>query len=80
MSNIIARDIQGKSIVSTSGTTIGTLHNITMDAESGVLCDLIVDQPKQISSMVADENDDNHLRIPVSMVETVGDHIIVDTK
>ncbi|QFU82297.1 PRC-barrel domain-containing protein [Natronorubrum aibiense] len=79
MSEVMARDLQGKSIVGTDGTTFGTLYNVTMDHESGMLCNLIVEPHKESSSMVTDETDDNRLHIPVSRVKTVNDQIIIDT-
>lgn len=76
MSEILARDLQGKSIVGTDGTTFGTLYNVTMTPESGVLCDLVVDPHR---STAPADTDDGRLRIPIGRVKTVNDQIVIDT-
>ncbi|SIS10591.1 PRC-barrel domain-containing protein [Natronorubrum thiooxidans] len=79
MGDVMARDLRGKSIVETDGTTLGTLYNVTIDPDSGMLCDLVVEPREEPSSMVTDETDDDRLRIPVGLVKTVNDRIIIDT-
>ncbi|WIV67428.1 PRC-barrel domain-containing protein [Natrialbaceae archaeon AArc-T1-2] len=77
MNAVLARNLQGMSIVGTDGTTVGTLYDVTMDRESGRLCDLVVDPER--SSTGATETDDGRVRIPVSRVKTMGDQIVIDT-
>lgn len=78
MSEILARTLGGKPVVGIDGTDFGTLSTITMDLESGALCDLIVDARGQTSAAdAARGDDDSQLQIPVSRVETINDQIVV---
>ncbi|TYL36924.1 hypothetical protein CV102_19390 [Natronococcus pandeyae] len=76
MRDILARDLQEKSIVGTDGRTFGTLYNITMDPDSGMLRDLVVDPHE---SKTTADTDDGRYRIPIGRVKTVRDQIIIDT-
>lgn len=79
MSEILARRLTEKPIVGIDGTDFGTLATVTMDPESGVLRDLVVDRPSRAASGTTDRSEDGRLRIPVSRIETVNDRIVVRT-
>lgn len=77
MTDILTRELLGKTVVRADGTTIGPLCDVTVDSESGTLRELVVDQPRQLESMVTDEVDDNRLRIPVSLVKTIDETVVI---
>jgi sporulation protein YlmC with PRC-barrel domain len=79
MNEFLVRDLQGMSVVRSDGTTIGSLSDITMNCESGTLRDLIIDLPGQPSSQVPAETSNGQLRIPVKLIETVNDKIVINT-
>lgn len=80
MDELLTRDLGGKPIVGIDGTDFGTLYTITMDPESGALCDLVVNSRGRSPSAAAlRADDDGRLRIPVGRIETVNDQIVVRT-
>lgn len=78
MDGILARNLRGKSIVGTDGTTVGTLYNITVNCDSGALCELVIAPHSESMTQGAATTDDGRLLIPVSQVITVNDQIVVD--
>ncbi|MFC7232601.1 PRC-barrel domain-containing protein [Saliphagus sp. GCM10025308] len=78
MSEILAENLSGKSVMGSDGTELGLLYNITMDINSGKLHDLVVDPDEQLLPF-------GRLRpkrrrrflIPVSRVQAVKDYIVV---
>ena len=79
MSQLLTRDLRGKTIVRSDGKRIGTLSTVTMDPKSGALYDLVVDQPSQPPADSSADTGDGRLRIPVRLVKAVNDRIIVNT-
>ncbi|QCS41580.1 PRC-barrel domain-containing protein [Natrinema versiforme] len=80
MSDILARNLDGKPVVGIDGTDFGTLYTITMDLESGALRDLVVDARGRASTGdTARADGDDRLQIPVSRVETVNDRIVIQS-
>lgn len=78
MEELLARDLDGKPVVGIDGTDFGTLDTITMDAESGALCDLVVDaRSRSASTATVRPDDDGRSRIPVSRIESVNKQIVV---
>ncbi|GAB3017342.1 PRC-barrel domain-containing protein [Natronobiforma cellulositropha] len=79
MSDILAENLSGKSVMGSDGTELGMLYNITMDLKSGKLHDLIVDPDEElpIRSVDFERNDRGRLMVPVSRVQAVKDYIVV---
>ncbi|MFC7214137.1 PRC-barrel domain-containing protein [Saliphagus sp. GCM10025334] len=79
MSEILAENLSGKSVMGSDGTELGLLYNITMDINSGKLHDLVVDPDEQLPSRSVDfdRNDAGRFLIPVSRVQAVKDYIVV---
>ncbi|UTF53727.1 PRC-barrel domain-containing protein [Natronosalvus rutilus] len=79
MSEILAENLSGKSVMGSDGTELGLLYNITMDINSGKLHDLVVDPDEQLPSRSVDfdRNDAGRFLIPVSRVKAVKDYIVV---
>ncbi|QSW99860.1 PRC-barrel domain-containing protein [Haloterrigena alkaliphila] len=78
MTEILTRRLVGKSIVGTDGTVFGTLSTITMDPESGALCDLVV-EPRGDGRSKRNKplDDEGRMHIPFGRIETVRDQIVV---
>ncbi len=79
MSEILAENLSGKSVMGSDGTELGMLYNITMDLKSGKLHDLVVDPDEELSTRSVDlqRNDAGRFLIPVSRVQAVKDYIVV---
>ncbi|NGM69856.1 photosystem reaction center subunit H [Natronolimnobius sp. AArcel1] len=79
MSDILAENLSGKSVMGSDGTELGLLYNITMDLKSGELHDLIIEPDEEISPRTVDFdiNDAGRFLVPVSRVQAVKDYIVV---
>ena len=78
MPEILAENLSGKAIMGADGAELGMLYNITMDADTGTLRNLVVEPSAAAESGTDFEGDgDGHLLVPISRVQAVKDHIIV---
>ncbi len=78
MSEILAENLSGKSVMGADGTELGLLYNITMDLKTGQLYDLIVEPDSELPSGVEFNRDDaGRFLIPVSSVQAVKDYVVV---
>ncbi len=79
MSEILAENLSGKSVMGSDGTELGMLYNITMDLKSGRLHDLVVEPDEDLTarSVEFDRDDDGRFLVPVSTVQAVKDYIVV---
>lgn len=79
MSDILAENLSGKSVMGSDGTELGMLYNITMDLKSGTLHDLVVepDEDVPINAVDFETNDANRFLVPVNRVQAVKDYIVV---
>ena len=79
MVEILAENLSGKAVMGTDGTELGMLYNITMDANSGRLSNLVV-EPEGITRDTEFSRDEGgRLLVPVERVQAVKDHMIVQT-
>ncbi|PSP32668.1 photosystem reaction center subunit H [Halobacteriales archaeon QH_10_67_22] len=78
MADILAENLSGKAVTGSDGAELGMLYNITMDIESGRLADLLIDPNEHIDTSGYETNEQGHLRVPVSRVQAVKDHMIVE--
>ncbi|WP_247730031.1 PRC-barrel domain-containing protein [Halovivax limisalsi] len=80
MSDVLAENLSGKSVMGADGTELGLLYNITMDLSSGQLYDLVVEPDEELPTRGVDFDVDERGRfqIPVSRVQAVKDYIVVD--
>ena len=73
-----ANSMLDKRVMSTDAKELGILKNITIDAKTGAIIDLIV-LPAQTTDPAKYRKDDNgHILMPFSAVSAVKDYIIVD--
>jgi len=79
MADILAENLSGKAVMSSDGTELGILYNITMNLTTGELIDLIV-RPKEQTAFDADfeVDEDGNYRLPARDVRAVKDYIVVD--
>lgn len=79
MSEILAENLSGKSVMGADGAEIGMLYNITMDIKSGELHDLVITPNDDVTAANLDFelDDENRLRMPVNRVQAVKDYIVV---
>lgn len=79
MVDILAENLSGKAVMSTDGTELGDLYNITMDLKSGELNDLLVSPHEHLSTERSgfDVDDMGRLKVPVGNVQAVKDYIVV---
>jgi sporulation protein YlmC with PRC-barrel domain len=76
MSEILAENLSGKSVVGSDGAELGLLYNITMDLKSGQLRHLLV-EPEEGVSANFDHDEGGRYKVPVGRVQAVKDHIVV---
>ena len=79
MVDILAENLSGKAVMSSDGTELGDLYNITMDLKSGELNDLLVSPHEQLSPdrLGFDVDETGRLKVPVANVQAVKDYIVV---
>ncbi|WP_255170517.1 PRC-barrel domain-containing protein [Natrononativus amylolyticus] len=80
MSDILAENLSGKSVMGADGVELGMLYNITMDIKSGKIHDLVVEPNEEASSRSLDfpTDEENRVLVPVSRVLAVKDYIVVE--
>jgi len=79
MSDILAENLSGKSVMGSDGTELGLLYNITMDLKSGALNDLVIEPDEELSRRAVDFglDDAGRFLVPVNRVQAVKDYIVV---
>ncbi|MXV63477.1 photosystem reaction center subunit H [Natronorubrum sp. JWXQ-INN-674] len=79
MSDILAENLSGKSVMGSDGTELGLLYNITMDLKSGKLHDLVIEPDEELPRRTVDFDVDEAGRFLVSVdrVQAVKDYIVV---
>ncbi|SIR77839.1 PRC-barrel domain-containing protein [Natronorubrum thiooxidans] len=79
MSDILAENLSGKSVMGSDGVELGLLYNITMDLKSGKLHDLVIDPDEELPTRSVDFDVDEAGRflVPVNRVQAVKDYIVV---
>jgi sporulation protein YlmC with PRC-barrel domain len=76
---IIAKQVIGKTVVSSTGKHLGLLENMEFVTESGELLNLVVSKPtEQLLKMNLKKNDAGDILIPLSSVKSIGDFLVID--
>ncbi|PSP45459.1 photosystem reaction center subunit H [Halobacteriales archaeon QS_4_66_20] len=78
MAEILAENLSGKAVMGSDGAELGMLYNITMDLETGRLDHLVVDPDESYASTEFDTDQQGRSLIPVSRVQAVKDHMIIE--
>jgi sporulation protein YlmC with PRC-barrel domain len=77
MTEILAENLSGKTVMGDDGAELGLLYNITMDLKNGRLGHLIVDPGERSASADFERDEHGHFLVPVGNVQAVKDHIVV---
>ncbi|MFW5956305.1 MAG: PRC-barrel domain-containing protein [Halorhabdus sp.] len=77
MAEILAENLSGKAVMGSDGAELGMLYNITMDIKSGKLVDLVIEPDEALGETSFDVDDAGRLHVPVSRVQAVKDHMII---
>lgn len=76
MSELLAENLSGKTVVGSDGSELGLLYNITMDLDSGALHHLLVEPAEGVDAGF-ERDSGGRFRVPVGHVQAVKDHIVV---
>ena len=78
MSTVLASALPEKPVLSADGEHLGTVHNLTIDPQSGEVEHLLVDpaRPESAPTGVA-RTDDGALGVPAGGITAVGDQVVV---
>lgn len=79
MEAVLGKELSGKRVVGDDGTELGTVHNITMDIESGGLQTLLVEPNEESDPVTSDfPLEDGKRAIPIHRVKAVKDSLVVN--
>ena len=78
MAEILAENLSGKAVMGSDGAELGMLYNITMDLESGQLSNLVINPDEHVGDVEFDRDGQGRILVPVSRVQAVKDHVIID--
>ena len=78
MTELLAENLSGKAVTGSDGAELGMMYNITMNIDSGRLENLIVTPAESYRGDDLDTDEAGRLLIPVSRVQAVKDHMIVE--
>ncbi len=76
MTEIPAKKLSDKEVVSSNGDELGKIYNITANLKTGELEDLVVD-PKMGIDKSAFETEDEFILIPFDSVQAIKDMVVV---
>jgi sporulation protein YlmC with PRC-barrel domain len=78
MPTVLASALPEKPVLSADGEHLGTVHNLTIDPQSGEFEHLLVDpaRPESTPEGVI-RTDDGTLRLPADGITAVGDQVVV---
>ncbi|MEM2934775.1 MAG: PRC-barrel domain-containing protein [Candidatus Thermoplasmatota archaeon] len=74
---IMENELRGKKVMSNSGLYLGIVRNITVDACSGKLIDLIVEPSDKIDPRLYNQNEEGYILFPFESVKSVKDFVIL---
>jgi sporulation protein YlmC with PRC-barrel domain len=82
MVSVLGEELSDKLVMTEDGTQLGVLHNLTIDAETGDLKQLIVTPDERRVNQYKNSgrfktDDRNRYRIPARNVEAIEDYVIV---
>ena len=75
----LAEELSAKAIMGTDGTELGTLHNVTVNIQTGKLDALLVEPREGVSPdrLPFEFDDAGQFRVPADRVEAVRDYVVV---
>jgi sporulation protein YlmC with PRC-barrel domain len=78
MSELLAENLSGKSVMGSDGAELGMLYNITMNMDTGRLENLLVEPADSYRGDEFQTDESGRMLIPVHRVTAVKDHMIID--
>jgi len=77
MKSILARALSRKQIVTNDGKAVGSLRNLMVDFDTGLIMDLVI-EPDQTFDTTGYTLDGERMLIPFEAVRDIKDFIVVD--
>lgn len=74
---VLASSLSNKPVMRSDGKDVGTVHTVTGDVATGELEALLV-EPSTDSSFGFEQNENGLLRVPVNLVESVDDYLMLE--
>jgi len=78
MTRVFARSLSRKKIMTNDGKLIGTLKNLRVDFDSGLVEEMIIHPDQTFSTEGYNLEDNNLLLVPFEAVKDIKDYIVVD--
>lgn len=82
MPRVLAKELQGKTVISEEGRMFGKVLDITSDVSTGELINVVVEPTKYLKThfenIISDER--GRILLPFSAVGAVGDFVLVNEK
>lgn len=78
MTRVFARSLSRKKIMTNDGKLIGTLKNLRVDFDSGVVEEMLIHPDQTFSTEGYNLEDNNLLLVPFEAVKDIKDYIVVD--
>ncbi|RLG34600.1 PRC-barrel domain containing protein [Methanosarcinales archaeon] len=79
MEKVSAQKLVDKMVMDSEGTEMGILHNVVVDAGTGMLTELVVKPATELDTRRF-RKEGNHIIMPFDSVKAIGDVIVVDSK
>ncbi len=79
MEKISAEELNDKMVMDSEGSEIGVVHNIVVDAGTGMLTELVVKPATELDTS-GFKKEDNYIFIPFEAVKAIRDVIVVDSE
>lgn len=77
---IIAKELVGKKVVSTSGYDIGRLVDAEISQVTGKISYVVIEPSSDSSLAKKLSSSEGPIRMPYSAVTSVADYVVIDTK
>ncbi|WP_255171006.1 PRC-barrel domain-containing protein [Natrononativus amylolyticus] len=79
MDEMLSGELLDRSVVTTDGTTIGSLTDVTIDQRSGELLALVVESRREAipDTITCERTDRGTVHIPIGEVDSIRDHIVI---
>ncbi|MGB9703690.1 MAG: PRC-barrel domain-containing protein [Candidatus Micrarchaeia archaeon] len=80
MKYVNAKQLEGKKVIVSDGTSLGKLIDIDVDEVTGKILNLFVEPDPDSQLALKLEKEEGMIKVPYSAVDAVGDYIIVNRK
>ncbi|MCL7415380.1 MAG: PRC-barrel domain-containing protein [ANME-2 cluster archaeon] len=77
MTQIFAKNLRDKQVMSSDGITLGVLNNMVIDVRSGAIIDLVI-KPDIALDKEKYYVEDDFILVPFDSVRSIKDYVVVD--